>query len=149
MADAKVEIRVGEISFVGEGPEKWVAEQLDKVLEKVPDLAQLTPSQGEGAEDVGDSNGAKKQQVVTLAKFLEEKSVGKNQTKRFLATAEWLTLKGTTLLKTGDITHALRNAHQPKLNNASQCLNSNVTSGYCEKEGKQFFVTPDGRKSLG
>ena len=36
-----------------------------------------------------------------------------------------------------------------KLSNPSDSLNSNVGKGYCEKDGKHFFVTPEGRQSLG
>jgi hypothetical protein len=32
MADAKIEIKVGSVSFSGEGDGKWLSEQLDKVI---------------------------------------------------------------------------------------------------------------------
>ena len=38
MSEGKIEITIGDISFVGEGEQNWVAEQLDKILEKAPEL---------------------------------------------------------------------------------------------------------------
>jgi hypothetical protein len=69
--------------------------------------------------------------------------------RKFLATACWLTAKGTERLTTGDITKALSDNRQGKLTNAAECLNNNVTKGFCEKEGKQFYVTEEGFTSLG
>ena len=36
MAEAKIEIKVGAVSFSGEGDGQWLSDQLDKVLEKIP-----------------------------------------------------------------------------------------------------------------
>ena len=41
MADARLEIKAGLISFTGEGTEAWLAEQLDKVLTKLSELSEL------------------------------------------------------------------------------------------------------------
>jgi hypothetical protein len=84
----------------------------------------------------------------TLASYLQKSKAGKNQVKRFLATAHWLQLKGSKNLKTGDVSKALKDHHQSKLTNASDCLNQNVTKGFCEKDGDGFYVTPDGLDSL-
>jgi hypothetical protein len=82
-----------------------------------------------------------------LATFLREKSVGDNQTKKFLATAVWLEAKGQTRLQTGNVTKALSD-NQSRLGNPSQCLADNVKQGYCECDKKQFFVTTEGKDSL-
>ncbi len=66
-----------------------------------------------------------------------------------MATAVWCESKGKNRLKTNDVTAALRNANQAKLNNAADCLNQNVSKGYCEKEGKEFYVTQEGKDKLG
>ncbi|MBS0154490.1 MAG: hypothetical protein JSS38_07840 [Nitrospira sp.] len=84
----------------------------------------------------------------TLRAFLEEKGATKNQVKKFLATAVWLEAKGKNRMQTGDVSKALREASQPRLSNAAQCLNQNAKKGYCEKDGGQFFVTDDGKHSL-
>ena len=149
MADARVEMRVGSITFSGEGPEKWVAEQMDKFIEHAPSLLLAAPPAEEASGGDATAETAKTPTTGGLAKFLGQKKVGKNQTKRFLATAEWLTQRGTTRPSTGDVTKAINDAHQPKMSNPSQCLINNVKSAYCEKDGKQFYVTPEGRKSLG
>ena len=39
MANARIEFKIGNIEFVGEGEQDWVTEQLDKVLTRIPELA--------------------------------------------------------------------------------------------------------------
>ena len=72
------------------------------------------------------------------------------QNEKFLAAAIWVEAKsGKNRLKTADVSSALKNANQTKINNPSETLNQNVTKGFCEKEGKDFFVTQEGRDHLG
>lgn len=42
MAEVKIEFRLGEIEFKGEGDKKWIGEQLDKPPEKAPKLVKLS-----------------------------------------------------------------------------------------------------------
>ena len=44
MTDAKIQIKLGQIDFSGEGQQEWVAKQLDKVIEKAKDLIALAPT---------------------------------------------------------------------------------------------------------
>lgn len=149
MAQAKIDIRIGTIHFTGEGDEKWLSAQLDKLLERAGELASLSSS-GNGDEngaDVGDSSAPTSSTAkIPLGTFL--KGVGSSQTKRFLATAVWLAGRGNKKPTTRDISKALSDNHQPKLTNPSQSLNDNVKQGYCEKDGRNFYVTPEGFDSL-
>lgn len=87
---------------------------------------------------------------VTLASFLKQTKSKSSQVRRFLATAEWLHRSGKEALTTRDVSSALDKNRQNKLSNPADCLNKNVTKGYCEKRtGGQFYVTDEGRKSLG
>jgi hypothetical protein len=147
MAEAKVQIKLGMIEFSGEGEEKWVAEQLDKVLAQASDLLRLSLAVGTGKKGGGDDIPPLETNDP-LATFLKSKGVGTNQIKRFLATAIWLSGKGSKMLSTGDVTKALRDNLQPKLTNPSDALNKNISKGFCEKAGRQFFVTPDGFASM-
>jgi|HubBroStandDraft_1064217.scaffolds.fasta_scaffold00085_14 hypothetical protein len=154
MADAKIDIKVGAISFAAEGSEKWLSGELDKVLAKAPELAAITPAEPQdndrGGGDGAQTKHAKKGKLGTLAHFLKEKSATSNQVKKFLATAVYLLdTTGKDRLTTGDVKAALKNANQTKLNNPSECLNQNVGKGYAEKDGGSFFVTDPGRTSLG
>jgi hypothetical protein len=157
MANGKILFRLGPVHFSGEGEEQWVAAQLDKVLERAPALLQTAPpalppkdrdrasgSNGDGSENSSAAGG-----TITLAKFLQQKNAGSKQVSRFLATSEWLmTMRGMKKLSTKDVTKALKDNHQSRLSNPADCLNKNVTKGYCEKDGTQFSVTPEGRQSL-
>lgn len=154
MSDAKIEIKVGQIQFSGQGEQDWVAKQLDKFLAQAEKLVQLVPPEDSGEEGVPGGGGLKpmgKDPSIaqkTLPIFLNEKNATKNQVRKFLATAVWLEAKGQKRLLTSEVTAALKASNQTKLGNPADALNKNVTKGYCEKDGTQFFVTDDGKKSL-
>jgi hypothetical protein len=152
MADAKIEIKVGAVSFIGEGTEKWLSEQLEKMLEKLPELADAAPAsnQADGGSAAGTGSPARgSQSQGTLAKFLTDKNATSNQIRKFLATAIWVIDKGKhERIATADVTKALSDNHQRALGNAD-CLNKNVRKGFCEKAGREFFVTDEGRADIG
>ncbi len=106
MADARVEVKWGNLSFSGEGSEHWVAAQLDKFLKKFPEASVNEHAGGEG--DVGgDGDGVvQKGKVGTLAAFLSAKNATVQQVRKFLATAVWLQLRGATRLGTSDVVKA-------------------------------------------
>lgn len=154
MSEAKIEIRIGEVSFSGEGSADWLAAQLDKMLERASDLAKLgavanTSTGGAPTHQPADFSNATEIASRPLATFLKEKNAQKNQPDKFLAAAIWLESKGQTRLKTADVSSALKSANQTKLANPSDCLNKNVSKGYCEKDGKEFFVTQQGKDAMG
>lgn len=149
MAEAKIAITVGAFSFTGEGTEKWLSDELNKLLAKLPELVEITPPES-GDDDAGAGATKKNGKFGSLASFLRDNSATDNQIKKFLATAVWLhDTTGKDRIKTGEVKTALKNANQAKLANASAALNQNVGKGFAEKDGKAFFVTEPGRKSLG
>jgi len=93
--------------------------------------------------------GAGAKFTQSLAAYLSAQQAGTNQVKRFLATADWLRRKGVPALSTAAVSKALKDNHQSKLGNPSDCLNQNVAKGFAEKDGKDFYITPEGLKSLG
>ena len=150
MAEAKIEIKVGEVSFVGEGSETWLSTQLDKVMEHLPKLASIAPppkpshSAGGGDTHVGPKT------TGTLAAFLTSKNAKTSQVRKFLATALWLhDTDKKTRLSTADVSKALNDNNQGKLANPADCLGQNVTKGLCVRDGKQFYVTDEGRTDIG
>lgn len=154
MADAKLEIRVGSITFAGEGPETWLSEQLDKVISKLPELLSAS---NEGTADESAKNPASNlngqtdagSNLGTLAAYLKASSSTENQTRKFLATAVWLeSTENKDRLFTADVTKALSTHKQGKLSNPAQCLINNVKAGHTVKEGKGFYVTDEGMKGL-
>ena len=145
MSQAKIQIKVGDVEFSGEGEQGWVSTQLERVLKAAPTIVG-TKSSGVPPPPTGEqSSGAGAQ---TLASFLRDKNAVTNQVKKFLATAEWLHARGKKRLSTADVTRALKDSNQTRLGNPADCLNKNVAKGHCEKDGKDFFVTTEGSGSL-
>ena len=150
MADAKIEIKVGEVSFVGEGTETWLAAQLEKVIKHLPDLVKVAPPTPPVDQHGGAHHRTPKPSGAsgTLAEFMSAHGKG-SQPRQFLATAVWLDPDENKRLTTRDVSDALKNARQSKLSNPAQALNDNVRQGFCEKDGKQFYVTDKGRAEIG
>lgn len=156
MAEAKIEIKIGEICFSGEGDSAWLSDQLDKILDRAEELAALAPGLNgadqaaapSGSHEPADLSGHNEIAAKPLAVWLREKNAETSQPIKFLATAIWLEAKGQNRLRTKDITSALSNANQKRLSNAADCLIKNVKKGFCEKEGSQFYVTEEGKRSL-
>jgi hypothetical protein len=154
MAEAKIEIKVGAFSFTGEGTEKWLSGELDKLLTKLPELVEIAPPENNGGDDAGAAAAKKAKKngkLGTLPNFLKEKNATANQIKKFLATAVWLhETTGRDRITTGEVSKALKNSSQNRLTNPSDALNQNVGKGLAEKDGDNgFFVTDPGRESLG
>lgn len=149
MTTTKIEITVGAVSFSGEGDHAWLAEQLDKVLKAAPELSRATSSappptggQPATAAEIAQFN-------TSLSAYIKEKGGESNQVDRFLITADWLRRRGTTSLATAVVSKALTDNHQKKLANPADCLNKNVSKGFCEKTDGGFYITPEGLKKLG
>jgi hypothetical protein len=146
MSQVKIQIKVGDVEFSGEGEQGWVSTQLERVLK----AAQGTPGgrvSERSAPDAG-SHGQNATGSQSLASFLRDKNAAVNQVRKFLATAAWLHAKGKKRLTTADVTRALKDNSQSRLGNPADCLNKNVAKGHCEKDGKEFFVTTEGLASL-
>ena len=124
---------------------------MDKILEGAEALNKLSQSfspekRANGEEAAADTSSSSDE---ALPQLLARANDTKNQINRFLATAIWLHSKGLTQVKTSDITKALKDAHQNRLSNPSQCLAKNAKKGFCVKDGRSFYVTDEGREHLG
>ena len=143
----KVELKIGEMSFSGEGDQAWLDDQISKLLEaatsdqirRVICAGTVTPEESQAEATPNES----------LPTYLRNKGSEKSQVTRFLATAAWIFRRGERTLTTGLVTKTLRENHQKRLSNPSDCLSQNVSKGYCEKTGKDFFITPEGWNALG
>jgi hypothetical protein len=134
----------------GEGEEGWLAKQLDKIIEAAPRLSELKhPSSAAEVQDPPSKGADHSNFTDPLATHIKGKGGESKQVVRFLATADWLRLRGAKTLTAGAVAKALSENHQKKLANAPDCLNKNVTKGFCEKSGEGFFITPQGLKELG
>lgn len=130
------------------------SEERKKVVTAVMTLFGETAPAGVGSASggAGTNNGHSATAgkfLKSLATYLSEKQATSNQTLRFLATADWLRQKGQTQLTTTLVAEALKNNQQSRLSNPSDCLNKNAAKGLVEKDGRTFFLTPEGLASLG
>lgn len=148
MTESRIEFSIGTISFSGQGTEDWLSKELEKLLVELPKLLEVVPPPSITSSEKQNET-APPPFTASLASYIKDKGGDKNQTQRFLATADWLRLKGNPVLTTSTVSKALADNQQKKLSNPSQCLNDNVSKGYCEKNGDGFFITPDGLAALG
>ncbi len=149
MAEARLEITLGSNTFLAEGSEGWVSEELERFLTELPKSAAFNPAASgnghRGSTDVVPEDKAS----ITLPTQLQQTASTANQIRKFLATAVWLQDRNNGLdVKTADVTKALRDSRQNSLTNAAECLNKNVGKGFCEKTASGFFVTSEGKASL-
>lgn len=156
MSLSKIEVKIGSFTFSGEGEGAWLAAQLDKLLDRAEHIIKIFPAVPVEAEAVAaphhaaaDFSASASIAAKSLASFLKEKNATSNQVSKFLVTAAWLEAKGNKRLTTANITAALKAANQGRLGNPSDALNKNTGKGHCEKDGNQFFVTQEGKDSLG
>jgi len=141
MEHSKMEIKIGEISFHGEGEEKWLTEQLDKILRKADELINLGRKTAPQhiIHEAPHADPAPHTTVI-LPKALANISKAVD---RFLATALWLQKNGKTELTIKDVTKALSDAKQSPLSNPSQSLIYNIRNGHCAKKGNKFYVVEE------
>lgn len=146
--NTKISFTVGNLQFSGEGSSMWLEKQLDKLLEKVG-ANSIGAIQHTSEDDERDTKDFNKITNKSLAAFLSDRNAKTTQTRKFLATAAYLQAKGQKPIATSDVTRALKDANQGRLGNPSDTLNQNIAKGFCERDGKGFFVTDDGFGELG
>jgi hypothetical protein len=149
MNQSKLEITVGNLSFSGEGEQSWLAEQLEKVLKAAPTVATAQMTNQQSEQSTTNTTAQTQNFTTTLASYIRDKGGDSNQVDRFLITADWLRRKGVSKLTTAEVSSALKNNQQKRLANAAECLNRNVSKGYCEKVDGGFYISPDGLRKLG
>lgn len=155
MTDSKLEIKVGSITFSGEGDSDWLSKQLDKVLAKIPEQPPTAPPDAtkndadNGGSELHSATATARTPTGTLAAYLRSTNSTSNQVRKFLATATWLhDAEGKNRVATKDVSNALSSHSQGKLTNPAECLNKNAGKGHCVKEGGAFYVSPEGREFL-
>ena len=78
MSQVKIQIKVGDVEFSGEGEQGWVSTQLERILKAAPGIVGAKPggpSRPAGGHDDGQSSVAGSQ---TLASFLRDKNASTN-----------------------------------------------------------------------
>lgn len=148
-AQCKVEIKIGNLSFSGEGNQEWLDRQVTKLLEAAASGSFGQAPAAAPAAGNPDTQNQDTEKSVTLATYLKAKKADTIQVQRFLATAAWLFRRGQKNLISSSISKALNDNRQKRLANPADCLNKNVSKGYCEKTNDGFFITPEGWTALG
>ena len=147
---SKIDIKLGNLAFAGEGDQDWLALQLQKVIDAAESLSKVAGLQRAPAQTSSPEVAIGGAGEVSLATYLRAKGADKNQTMRFLATAHWLSGRGEQNLTSTLVAKALADNHQSRLANPADCLNKNVAKGLCEKKKDGgFFISPEGLRELG
>src|SRR5438552_19022148 len=55
MAQSKIEFRLGDMHFIGEGEKTWVTKQLDKIISKAPSLHRASENKTSSSAEPGES----------------------------------------------------------------------------------------------
>ena len=143
----RIQLSIGNMSFDGEGDQDWLDQHIHRLLEA---FGQSQASSSVSAVNAtSDSIDRQSAPTESLASYIKSKGGDVAQIQRFLATAGWLNRRGKENLTTSLISKALQENQQKRLGNPSDSLNKNVAQGYCEKKGKEFFITPEGLAKLG
>jgi hypothetical protein len=145
----RIEIKIGNLSFSAEGDQDWLSEQLGKVMLAATPAIAAEKSNDAPATGKAGLAAPSASSVGSLASYLKATGGESKQVQRFLATAGWLFRRGITNLTTAVVAAALAEHHQKRLSNPADCLNQNVSKGYCEKQKDSFFITPEGWNALG
>jgi hypothetical protein len=83
MSDSKIQVKVGIVEFSGEGNQEWLSKQLDKILEKVPELLKIevgspanknNQSNNSGGSGAGGQGAISGLSVLNIAGKLSSKS---------------------------------------------------------------------------
>lgn len=150
MNNSKIEICVGTFKFTGEGDEKWLSLQLDKIIKELNNIIQIIPQDSKPQSvDTTNSHTKTPGSIGSLAKLLKDNNAVSNQSKKFLGAAVYLSLKGQKTVKTSDVTSALRDAGQTRIGNPSDTLAKNIKKGFLEKVSDGFMVTVHGYSEYG
>lgn len=155
MSESKIQIKVGIVEFSGEGNSDWLSTQLDKILEKVPELLKIELQNSEPNNGTKSTSNSPMQETIVnpeapknLPHFLKDKNATTNQVQKFLATATFIQLNGKKRWTTAIIAKMLKDSNQNRLGNPSDCLSQNIKKGFCEKDGSEYFVTSEGLNHL-
>src|SRR4029077_12207894 len=134
-SEAKLQIKIGDVEFTGEGDKEWIETQLNKILKAATEIVAAKPAGQRHPPQVASHDQEHAGVAQPLASFLRDKGAATSQVRKFLASAVWLHAKGKTRLPTADVTSALKESNQSRLGNPADCLNKNVAKGHCEKDG--------------
>lgn len=146
-AQAKVRLRIGDLSFEGEGTQDWLSSQISSFLETA--ITTEFTAKPDARNSSADNTSPDTPPNESLASFLRAAGGASNQVQRFLATAAWLSRRGHKPLTAGLVAKTLQEHEQKRLGNPADCLNKNVAKGYCEKTSSGFIVTDEGWHGLG
>jgi hypothetical protein len=136
MSDSKIQFKIGIIEFSGEGNQDWLALQLDKILDKVPELVKIEMpiaskiDPGDATKNEVDNSTMSSLSVLNIAGKLSSKSGGD----LVIAAAAYLHfVKGKTSFTREDITTNMKKA--TGIHKNSFLANLTTTLAGLEKNG--------------
>lgn len=144
----KLSVRLGKLEFSGEAQQAFLDAQFQRFVAAIPAGA-IEAEEVEKPASGGAGEVPAGKFTASLASHIKARAAEGNQNRRFLATADWLRLRGMDTITVAAVSKALIDNHQSRLANSGVCLNRNVAKGFCEKISNGFYITPEGLKELG
>lgn len=141
---SSIRIDYGNITISFEGSEEFIERVFPKIVSEIGMCISEMPAAKASEKRNSETNNPK----ISLPELIK-KQTEDTHVRRFLVTAAWLQTYYDQDLSTGMVVKKLKETRQLSVGNASDCLNSNVQRGFCEKIDKTFFVTPSGLDEVG
>ncbi len=101
MSIAKIEVSLGSFKFSGDGEQKWLSEQLDKVLKEFPKLQNIVVKEKTPTDDL-ETTKKSISSVGSLAKLIKDNHADKNPGLKFLGAAVYIAIKEKNEMKIND-----------------------------------------------
>jgi len=136
MSDSKIQVKVGIVEFSGEGNQDWLAKQLDKILDKVPELLKIEVGDLKNenvAGNDGHSKGGKTFSGLSVLNIAGKLS-SKSGADVVIAAAAYLHfVKGKTIFSREELSSTMKDATGIYKN--SMLANLTTTLAQLEKNG--------------
>jgi hypothetical protein len=148
MSESKIQVKVGIVEFSGEGEQEWLAKQLDKILEKVPELLKIEVS-GSGRPTGNTDNNHNGNGTTTISGLSVLNIAGKLSNKSgsdlaIIAAAYLHFVEGKTSFSRDDISSAMKKA----TGIYKDSYMSNLTSYLTQLEKSSIFLKNGSSYSL-
>lgn len=145
MSDSKIQVKVGAVEFSGEGNQDWLSNQLDKILEKIPELLKVentTPKKSVATASIDPIEGlVSGLSLINIAGKLNSKSASELA----IAAATFLHfIEGKTAFSRDELSSTMKKAtgfyKDTMMNNLTKTLTQLEKNGTFNKSSSLYSI---------